>query len=186
MRAMTSFRLLSAAACVALPLMMGVASAYAQAVSESKLKVALIYNFIMFTEWPATGSAIAGPIERSRLPVCVQKTSELFGDLLQLDGRTVRNRSLQIVPLSDNADYPSCTVLVVDAADRSRLPQIRKKTEGKGVLTILDGEDINDDGAMIAISPVYGRMVFDVNTTIAQQASVTISSKLLRLARKVQ
>jgi hypothetical protein len=181
MRAMPSPRFLAVAACLALPLVLGSADARAQAVNESKLKVALIYNFIMFTEWP--GQMLN---EKSKLSVCVAKESELINGLQQLETRSIRNRPLQILPLTAATDYAQCAVLVIDAADRSRLQQIRKKIDRKSVLTILDGEDTNNDGAIIAMSPANGRMVFDVNSSVAQDVQLTISSKLLRLARKVQ
>lgn len=181
MHAMASIRFLAIFACLAMPLVLGSSNASAQGVNESKLKVALIYNFIMFTEWP--GQALN---EKSKLSICASKEGELINDLLQLESRSIRNRPLQILPLTGSTDYAQCAVLVIDAADRNHIQQIRKKIDRKNVLTILDGEDTNNDGAIIAMSSANGRMVFDVNTMVAQTMQLTISSKLLRLARNVQ
>jgi hypothetical protein len=166
--------------CGAMLFGLSVSAACAQTVGEAQLKVALIYNFIMFTEWPSD------TIPSNRLPICVMKNSILLDALLALEVRAIRNRQLQIVQLGDAPDYAGCAVLVIDRIDRLQLPAIHKKIAARNVLTILDGDDIDNDGATIAMSVVDGRMVFDINTQSAQSARLVFSSKLLRLARKVQ
>ena len=153
---------------------------HAQTVGEAQLKVALIYNFIMFTEWPADA------FTNNKLSICAMKNSVLLDALLTLEVRAIRSRPLQIVQLTEAADYSGCAVLVIDRIDRLQLPSIRKTIASRSVLTILDGDDVDNDGAIIAMSVVNGRMVFDINTQSAQNARLIFSSKLLRLARKVQ
>lgn len=180
MRVYSSIRQLAIAICL-ITGMMTVGSARAHSVNESQLKVALIYNFILFTEWPA--SAIK---DNKNLTICAKADSELAASLMALEVRSIRNRQLRIQSLTEPADYTHCEVLYIDGSDRTRVSQIEKKLDRKSVLTILSGEDFSSDGAIIALSLVNGRIVFDVNVTAAQNVQLVISSKLLRLARKVQ
>ena len=159
---------------------MAVGSARAQSVNEPQLKVALIYNFILFTEWPA--STIK---DNKNLTICAKADSELAASLIALEVRSIRNRQLRIQSLTEPVDYAQCEVLYIDGSDRTPVSQIKKKLDRKSVLTISSGEDLGNDGAIIALSLVNGRIVFDVNVTAAQNAQLVISSRLLRLARKV-
>jgi hypothetical protein len=180
MQVMSSVRFVFAVLCIALALLAH-GKAYAQTVSEDRLKAALIYNFIMFTEWPASISN-----ERKTLTICVSPDTLLMESLRPLEVRTLRNSAIRILPLQAPADYAPCAVLLIEERQRGDIARIRNELNRKSVLTILIGEDTEQNGAMIAISTSNGRMAFDVNTAVAQDAQLTFSSKLLRLARKVR
>jgi hypothetical protein len=55
----------------------------------------------------------------------------------------------------------------------------------KGVLSIADGGDAERNGAVITIVRENARIGFDVDAASADEAGLVVSSKLLRLARRV-
>lgn len=154
--------------------------AQAQQAPENQLKAALIYNFMLFTEWP-----VAGLGSNEILTLCALKSGPVSDALIQLQKKTVGNHELRFKLLAEQDSLQSCKVLYLDDDEHQRPAQIRKKLEGLSVLTISDRERAIDEGAMIAIAVDNNRFVFEVNASSARQAGFTISSKLLRLARKV-
>ncbi len=54
------------------------------------------------------------------------------------------------------------------------------------ILTIGDDDRFLDDGGIIRLRVVEGRVRFDVNAAAAQQAGLRISSQLLQLALSVR
>ena len=57
--------------------------------------------------------------------------------------------------------------------------------KGANVLTVGDGAEFLSRGAAVTFVREGDRVRFDVNLTEAQRAGLTISSRLLRVARRV-
>lgn len=153
---------------------------HAQNAPEHQLKAALIYNFMLFTEWPAGSIASNEPIT-----LCAYKSAALGEFLLQLQHKPVGSHELRISLLSESDSLQACQALYLDMGERLRSAQIRKKWEGLTILSISDRPNAIDEGAMIAIAIDNNRFVFEVNASAARQSGLAISSKLLRLASKV-
>jgi hypothetical protein len=155
--------------------------AFAEPVPEYDLKAAFVYNFAVFTDWPSDMT-----FEGGMLNICVNSSSALRQPLLNLGDKQVKGRKVAVRNLSAMDDIRNCHVMFVGGADRDRWSQIRKSINGASVLTVSDEEDMAHDGVIIALSSEGSRMVFDINTRLARQARLVMSSKLLRLARSVQ
>ena len=156
-------------------------SAQAQPVPEYDLKAAVVYNFALFTEWPADT-----PHEGTTFNICLRTGSALRLPLNALIDRAVRGRKIAIHNIGATDALRNCHVLYLDAADRERWTQLRKTIEGASVLTVSEDGDIGRDGSVITLGLDSNRVVFDIDTRAARQARLTISSRLLRLARTVQ
>ncbi|HWJ94038.1 MAG TPA: YfiR family protein [Telluria sp.] len=154
--------------------------AAAQTVQEYDLKAAFVYNFALFTDWPADT-----PYEGGTLNICINPGSALRAPLIGLGERSVRGHKIAVRSLGSARNLRACHVLFLDSADRERWTTIRKGL-GSGVLTISDDEEIDRDGVVVALAMDGNRVVFDIDTRAARQARLALSSKLLRLARMVQ
>jgi phosphohistidine swiveling domain-containing protein len=152
-------------------------AASAPAVPEYKLKAAFVYNFVLFTEWPTAGG------DNGPLNLCVNAESMLRPALAEFHDRTVKGRRLQIRNLNEAENLSSCHVLVLDSIDRERWAQIRRQLGGAAVLTVADDAEIGRRGAVITLYLENNRIAFDVDMNAARAAHLTLSSKLLRLAR---
>lgn len=152
-----------------------------QPVPEDELKVAFVYNFILFAEWPGDAS-----FERNVLNICVNPHSALRQGLARLNDKSVNGRRIAVRSLVAPEGVRACHVLFIDSSDREHWKQIRKDLSTTAVLTIADDEEIGHDGAVIALKMHHNRIVFDVDMNAASKARVALSSKLLRLARSVQ
>ena len=155
-----------------------VAHAQMQA-SEVEVKAAFIYNFALFTTWPA--GAIAGD---APMVLCVSPDHPLRAALQKLTGKSVRGHRLQIRSI-DNGSVAGCHVLVID--DHVGTVPLDAATP---VLTVSDtGKAVRAGGGVgpiVALALQDNRVVFDIDAAAARQAHLDISSQLLRLARSVQ
>lgn len=160
------------------------AGALADPVPEHDLKVAFVYNFALFTDWPTDTS-----FEGGSLNVCVNPSSAMRQPLSALADRMVKGKRISVLQLQsiDRLDrLRACHVLFVDSSDRERWAQIKKGLTGGSALTISDDDEIGHSGSIIALTTEGKRMVFDIDLHAARDARLTLSSKLLRLARTVQ
>ena len=146
------------------------------------MKAAFIYNFALFTEWP--GKVLA---EADSVTVCFSAASDMQVELNGLNGKSVRNRVLKTRPLASlETGLNECHVLFVEARDRPHWLAIRKKLASTAILTVTDDGEIGRDGAMIVLSLNGSKMAFDIDQSAARQSGLMLSSKLLRLARRVR
>ncbi|HVL76348.1 MAG TPA: YfiR family protein [Noviherbaspirillum sp.] len=155
------------------------AHAGAQPVAEPDLKAAFIYNFTLFTEWPAEAG-----FEGGALNVCVNPASGLREPLQALTDKPVRGRRMAVRVLTAVDGLRGCDALVLDDADRARGGALIAAARALPVLTIADGPEVA--GSIIALAREGDRLVFDVDTAAARRSNLKLSSRLLRLARTVR
>lgn len=151
----------------------------ASPVEETDLKAAYVFNFIQFIEWPDNDGA-----KGSELTVCVSPFSPLKRPLSALDGKpTAKGRTLRI-RLLEMASIRDCRVLILQNADvEQALRTLRTLSPGHGVLTVSDELTFVNPEIVIALSQQDGRIVFGISADAAAKAGLTISSRLLRLAK---
>lgn len=148
--------------------------------TEMQVKAAFIYNFALFTTWPAEAILADSP-----MVLCVTAEHPLQAALEKLTGKPVRGHRLEIRKINDGA-IAGCHVLVFDARASGNV----RIDPAASVLTVSDSR--KGAGAtgclepMIALAVQDNRVVFDVDAVAARQARLQISSQLLRLARSVQ
>lgn len=144
--------------------------AHAQ-VEEDTLKAAFIYNFALYTTWQT-------PLrDATNLTICVQRTSPLAPALHALSGKMVQQRML-VVNEIDADIHAGCDVRVTESA--------RTSTE-LGVLTVCDcAEEHDASGAVVLLVREGTRLRFDIDLAAASASGLTLSSKLLHLARTIR
>ena len=150
----------------------------AEPVAEQDLKAAYIFNFIQFIEWPEKqGSG-------SEFTVCVSPFSPLKRSLTALENKqTTRGQTIKIRHL-EAATLRECEALIVHNPDAEHVLRVlRAAPPGHGVLTIADDMTFVDPDIVIALAQSDGRVVFHIHAEAATKAGLTISSRLLRLAK---
>ncbi len=154
----------------------------AQPVEENAMKAAFVYNFISFTEWPTNAFR-----KDKTINLCVNAESSMATALSDLGGKKVNGIGLNLQLLDSlQKDLSNCHILYVDRFDRSDWQAVNSQLKDKSVLTISDDEVISEKGVMIALARSDSKIVFDIDMTAARRSRLTLSSKLLRLARTVR
>jgi hypothetical protein len=153
------------------------AQAQAQAVPEYVMKATYLYNFMIFAEWP---SAEAGA-PQDGLNLCVLGQDSFGEALSNLEGKNVNGRRLSVSRLNGLAGIKKCHLLFITEQEAPNMQAIQKHLADAPVLTVADTPVAT--GAAILLSLDGKRLVFDVNMQRAKKVGITLSSKVLQLAR---
>ena len=148
--------------------------------SEFQVKAAFLLNFTKFVEWPAAAFAD----DRSSLTICILGTDPFDGALDQIvDGEAVNGRMVAVHRIGQPPPPKTCQILFVARPER----EVPKALRGLGpVLTVGNGENFLRDGGMVAFVINDRHVRFDINQKAAADAMLTVSSRLLNVARYVQ
>ena len=76
-------------------------------------------------------------------------------------------------------------MLFIASSERHRLQTLLPEAHRRGILTISDMRDFARLGGMISLLVVDNRIIFDLNLSTANKASISFSSHLLKLARDI-
>ena len=159
-------------------LSLGGASGLARATDETRVKVAFLYNFARYTQWPDE--------QRATLRVCAIGDDTLGKTLDELIGRPVRHMQITVrhaVPLQD---IVLCDLVFIPSGYALSMERVREVVNGFPILTVAESPHTLPKGSVLALIPAENRFVFDVDLSLARQLGLQISAKLLQLARKVQ
>ena len=154
----------------------------AGAVNELDVKAAVVANLLAFADWPAS----AAPAPNAALVLCVGAQQALRTPLATLNGRVVRNWVLQLRVLGANEVAAQCHALLLDDELLAARPALRRELTALPVLTFADAQQAADSPVSIRLDVVDGRVSFTVNLATAKANGLTLSSRLLRLAREVR
>jgi hypothetical protein len=169
-------------ALLALAALAMLAAPRAEAVERAGLEAAIVYNLLQFVEWPGEAALPAG----TPLAVCLDAASPLLPELQSLEGRPVRRMRLAVRELAPAEAAQGCGVIYVDAAGRHRGLAARRPASPEAPALVIGGSDLaRGEGLMVRLDEAGGRLVFDIDMKAAREAGLVVSSRLLRLARKV-
>jgi hypothetical protein len=148
--------------------------------AEDDIKAAFLFNFTQFVEWPAAADS-AAPFR-----ICVV-AEPAFGAAVDrtIAGESVGHRPIvRSTPASPEAAR-DCQILFVGRQEAERLDRWLSTIKGLPVLVVGESRPAWERGAYINFVLENNRVKFDVNKDNATRAGLSISSKLLRVARTV-
>ena len=149
-----------------------------QGPTEYEVKAAFLLNFTKFIEWPASAFVSADAPFR----ICILGPDP-FGASLErmVEGERVSGRPLAVERARNAA---SCQIVFFGKEDRVAPDALAKIPAG--VLTVGEQESFLREGGMIRFVLEQNRVRFDVNHAAVRKAELSISSKLLNVARSVK
>jgi len=154
--------------------------------SEYLIKAGFIFNFAKFVEWPTT--AFAQP--DSPIVIGILGTDP-FGTIIDqiVQDKKIGARGFVVKRLkwgSDVKDLKDCKILFVSASEKAHMDELLQMVKGLPVLTVGETPGFAERGGVIRFVLEDNRVRFEVNVEAAHQAELTISSRLLTLARIIQ
>lgn len=169
----------AAAMCLAVAL----GSAAAQAADgplEYQIKAVFLLNFTKFIEWPAT----AFESTNSPVAICILG-DDPFGNTLDqiVSGEIVNGRKVVVERINHTPEPKTCQVLFWSRPEKD----VSKTLSGlgPGVLTVGEGDGFLREGGMISFVIDNRRVRFDIRRSVAENARLKLSSRLLNVARLV-
>ncbi|MBC7839187.1 MAG: YfiR family protein [Nitrospiraceae bacterium] len=155
----------------------------AAAGTEQELKIAFLYNFAKFVEWPEKQLVSVEHV----FSICIignDKMHEMAGQLLrdkQIQGRKV----VTYVPRSPE-QIRKCQILFVDSSATERIEGEWGVIGNAPILTVGETESFVRQGGIIHFFVEEGTIRFAISPKAAERAELKISSKLLKLGRIVE
>lgn len=150
--------------------------ARAQGASPEALKAEVLYRVLMFVTWPAEREAPG-----KALQLCTVAEGRMEKALQALNGREMRQLVIDVRRLP-RTELAGCHLVYLPSPQ----PTLKPAPGETPVLVVSDAAAMLDYGAMLNLQVEDGRIVFDVDLDLARRAGLTVSTKLLRLARYVR
>lgn len=164
-----------------------------------QLKAAFIYNFIKFVEWPKD------KIADGNEPISVGIIGkDPFGNAFEpLKDKKAKGRKIVVKRFKgfeelkkDNEKDKNklqreikairkCNVLFICCTEKESQREIINSVKANSILTIGESEVFFKSGGIINFLVEDKKVRFEINNTAAKDAKLKISSKLLRLAKRV-
>lgn len=160
-------------------LMMGYSTfALADEQSEYTLKAAFLYNFAVYTTWPA-------PPENS-FNLCVYG-SDPFGIHLDtlMQKKKVNERTITIQRTNDMKQLDQCQLVFISSSAMSHLTNIVDMLKNKPVLTVADSPGAGEQGVILNMIIKDDKVTFAANLSAAKKIGINLSAQLLRFAIEI-
>lgn len=152
--------------------------------NEVALKAAFLYNFALYTEWPALPPVFEYCIaDKPNDKHDRHDGSEAIDALAK---KEIAGRPIRIRHLGASDALATCNVLYVTAAEKARFAKLIGALENRPVLTVVDGDIEGEGDAMLQFHLADGRVGFSANLSRARSSGLAFSAKMLRLARSVR
>ena len=154
--------------------------------SEYLIKAGFIFNFAKFVEWPS--NAFAQP--DSPIVIGILGTDP-FGTIIDkiVQDKKIGARGFVVKRLkwgTDLKELRECKILFIGASERAHMDELVQMLRGLPILTVGETPGFAERGGVIRFVLEDNRVRFEVNVVAARQADLTISSRLLTLARIIQ
>lgn len=153
--------------------------------SEANLRVAFVYNFIKFIQWPSSGQVAENP----SFHLCaLGAQGDARTALGQINGKALAQQVVAVVFLDDSASLntalASCQMLY---RPERGLPLVLPHPLPVGVVLVADEPAPGAmDVALALTRNGDGPLEFRVDQEAMAQAGVTVSSQLLKLAKNTR
>ena len=149
----------------------------AEELPEYRLKAAFLYNFVLFTEWPAELN--------NTIVLCIRGRNPFGEEIDALQGKAVGVRSIDVRRKGGSEPLKGCNVVFIPASAIDGLGRLIEELRDSPVLTVADSPGAVRRGVILGMAVSQNKITFEANLQAARTARLGLSSKLLRLAAEV-
>ena len=151
-----------------------------QQLGEYQVKAAFLYNFAKFVDWPDVAFQNAG----DPFSICVLG-EDPFGRSLDdvVAGKKIGARPVNVRRISEALKTGGCQVLFISSRAEKKVYSILAVEKQTGLLTVGEAGDPASKGVIISFTIENGKVRFTINTAVAVDSGLHISSRLMSLAQ---
>jgi hypothetical protein len=151
--------------------------------AEYPVKLAFLYNFSKFVEWPPNSYRDPG----APLSICIVGEDPFSPELeIELRTRKVGGHPVEVRRLRQSDLLSACHIIFIPVTEKNQADRIVNGLKGSSTLIVGEIEGFALQGGIINFTVEDNRLHFEVNMLAAERAGLKISSKLLSLARLVK
>lgn len=148
--------------------------------TEDQIKAVYLFNFATFIRWP--DSAFSEHPETFHF-CALNEQNSVIGILKKIiNGKTSKGRKLVFRQINNQDELKDCQLLYFQSGEQLKLAELLPDLAGRNILTVGDIEDFAERGGMIGIARHDKHLHPVINIQHLEQAGLTASAKLLRLA----
>jgi len=151
---------------------------------EDRVKASYLYRFPDYVEFPATVA------ERPETELCVLRGGPMSTALQDVQNFTQKQNTASRVPkvrtIGPQDAIDSCWLLYVPPSAASSASQVLRKAVALPILTVGESSDFLEQGGLIGLKVVDGRVRFDVAKTAGERAGLRFRLQLLQYALSVK
>jgi len=148
---------------------------------ESEVKAAYLYNFAKYISWSART-----PAQSDSFKICVLADRSFQGHLDEIiAGEVIEGLPVVRVVPASVSETRACHILFVSRGEGARAQRLVDAVRDDPVLVVGDAPDFLSRGGAIAFVRDGARLRFDVNMEETRRSKLVVSSRLLRVARRV-
>ena len=162
---------------------------------EYQVKAAFIYNFLKFVNWPEE----KGPDSSETITIGIIGKDSFKNTFEAVKKKPVKNKKIIIKRFGEyhrliggkaksDANIEAlrqCHLLFVCSSEKQNYKKIIESVRDHSVLTVSEIDGFVEAGGIINLILEQKKLVFEVNLVAGKRAKLEISSKLLRIAKRV-
>jgi hypothetical protein len=147
---------------------------------EYVIKAAYIYNFAMFVEWPSdafrreSSPIVIGILGADPLGAAIDQT---------VRDKRIDKRPLVVKRLQWGQEFVDCHILFITSSETPRFGEVVQHVRNLPILLVTESPGLAARGAIINFIVEHNRVRCEINVDAAKRAHLSISSKLLGLAK---
>ena len=147
--------------------------------TEYQIKAKYLYNFTRYVNWPkevftdSISPFVIGIVGQDPFGIELEKTVE---------GKNIKNRTFSVKRFNSINDLEFCHMLFIGLIDKKHQNQILNKIKGLSILTVGNRTNFTQDGGIINFIEKKEQVRFEINTKVARESRLKISTKLLKMA----
>ena len=150
-----------------------------RAESEASVKTAYLVNFAKFVEWPASAFSSA----KAPLVIGIVGRDAVGDELLRAgSGVSANGHPIEVRRIAAG-EARECHLVFIPESERG--DGVLAATQGSPVLVVGEGDGFTRRGGSLGFVKEGGTVKFEANPKAAARNGLTISAKLLRVARAV-
>jgi hypothetical protein len=143
---------------------------------EYTLKSAYLYNFALLTDWPENEQS-------DTFNICFYR--EDFGAASDaLNNKLLRERKVKISVIATPEHSKGCHMVLIREGEEQKGQKLIQHLYGKSVLLVGETPKIGD--THLTLLRENRKILFDVNLNTFKNGDLRVSSRLLKLARKIE
>lgn len=133
----------------------------------------MIYNFIKYIQWPN---------ESQDFVIGVLGDDDVYNTLKSwYDGKVRGNKKFSIVKFNSGAEVNNCNILYISNRASNQFTAAKSQV-GSSTLLITDKPGMGQKGSGINFKTVNGKLAFELNQSVIDQAHLKVSSQLTAMA----
>jgi hypothetical protein len=147
---------------------------------EDEIRAAFFFNFLKFVTFPAESAT--API----MLACVLSGDPFVQNFDELTGRSVGKQSVEAVVLSEVPRPDLCDALYFHPSYKGDVVRALEDLKRGHVLTVGESPGFLEAGGIINLVRHDDKVRFDVSLKNARESGLTVSARLIRVAREVR